>query len=72
MKNIGVTYIPHGRDPATATWSWTARWDVPLDYPLGVVPFGLVMKLKDWKANHVAIFKQFPIALEQLTIIDHR
>jgi hypothetical protein len=72
MKNIGVTYTPHGRDPATAPWTWTARWDIPLDYPLGVVPFELVMKLKKWPKGKVATFKQIPISLEQMTVIDHR
>lgn len=72
MKNIGATYTPHGRDPVTAPWTWTARWDIPPGYPLGVVPFQLVMKLKDWPANKVATFTQIPIALEQMTIIDHR
>lgn len=72
MKNIGVTFVPHGRDPATAPWTWTARWDIPLDYPLGVVPFKLVMKLKGWPKNKVATFTQIPIGLEQMTIIDHR
>lgn len=72
VKNIGVTFTPHGRDPATAPWTWTARWDIPLDYPLGVVPFKLVMKLKKWPRNKVATFTQLPIALEQMTIIDHR
>lgn len=72
MKNIGVTFVPHGKDPVTAPWTWTARWDIPPDYPLGVAPFELVMKLKDWPKNKVATFKQIPIALEQMTIIDRR
>ena len=72
MKNIGVTYTPHGRDPATAPWTWTARWDIPLDYPLGVVPFELVMKLKNWPKGKVATFKQIPISLEQMTVIGSR
>ena len=72
MKNVGVTFIPHGRDPATATWTWTARWDIPLDYPLGVVPFKLVMKLKDWKKNQIATFTQIPMPVTQMTVIDHR
>ncbi len=72
LGNLGVTYTPHGRDPATAPWTWTARWDIPPDYPLGVVPFQLVMKLKDWPKNKVATFTQIPIALEQFTVIDHR
>ena len=72
VKNIGVTFVPHGRDPATAPWTWTARWDIPPDYPLGVVPFVLVMKLKAWPKNKVATFTQMPLALEQMTIIDRR
>ena len=72
VKNIGVTFVPHGRDPVTAPWTWTARWDIPPDYPLGVVPFVLVMKLKGWPKNKVATFTQMPLALEQMTIIDRR
>jgi len=72
VHNIGVTMVPHGRDPTTAPWTWTARWDIPLDYPLGLVPFQLVMKLKGWPGNKVATFTQMPLALEQMTIIDQR
>ena len=72
MRNIGVTWVRHGSDPATAPWTWTARWDIPFSYPLGVVDFTLVMKLKGWPKNKVATFKQIPIALEQMTVIDHR
>lgn len=72
MKNIGVTWVPHGRDPATAPWTWTARWDIPPDYPLGVVPFKLVMKLKSWPKNKVAVWTQIPMPITQLTVIDHR
>lgn len=72
VKNIGVTFVPHGRDPVTAPWTWTARWDIPPDYPLGVVNFELVMKLKKWPRNKVATFKQMPLSLEQMTIIDSR
>lgn len=72
MENIGVTFTPHGRDPVTAPWTWTARWDIPLDYPLGLVPFQLVMKLKEWKGNKVATFTQMPLAAEQMTIVDKR
>jgi len=69
---VKVTFTPHGKDPATAPWTFTGRWDVPLDYPLGVVPFKLVMKLKKWGANKVASFSQLPLAPENLTIIDSR
>lgn len=72
MNNIPVTYVPHGKDPATSPWTWTARWDIPLDYPLGLVPFQLVMKLKDWPKGKVANFTQMPLAPENMTVIDHR
>lgn len=72
MKNIGVTWVPHGRDPVTAVWTWTARWDIPLDYPLGIVPFKLVMKLKDWPKNKVTVWTQIPMPITQLTVIDKR
>ena len=72
MKNIPVTFTPHGKDPVTAPWTWTARWDIPLDYALGVVPFKLVMKLKDWSKNKTATFTQLPMVLNQMTVIDHR
>lgn len=71
MNNIRVSYVVHGKDP-TSPWTWTARWDIPPDYPLGVVPFKLVMKLKDWTKNKVAVFTQIPIPLEQLTVIGNR
>lgn len=72
MKNVGVTWVPHGRDPVTAAWTWTARWDIPLDYPLGVVPFKLVMKLKGWPKNKVQSWTQIPMPITQLTVIDKR
>lgn len=70
-KDIDVTYIPHGKGP-TAPWTWDAKWDVPPDYPIGVVPFQVQFRLKGWPAGKVAVFTQIPIALEQLTIVDHR
>lgn len=72
QPNFKLKYGPHGRDPATAPWTWYYRWDVPLDYPLGVVPFEVVLKLKGWPASKVAVFKQMPLSLEQLTIVETR
>lgn len=72
MDLIKVTFTPHGKDPATAPWTFTGRWDVPNDYPLGAVPFQLVMKLKKWGAGKIATFSQLPLAPENLTVIDHR
>lgn len=72
MQNIPVTYVPHGKDPATAPWTWTARWDIPPDYPVGIVNFEFVMKLKGWPKNKVASFTQIPLAPEQMTVIAQR
>lgn len=72
MKPLGVTFVPHGRDPVTAPWTWTARWDVPYTYPLGVVKYELVMKLKGWRRNKVAKWTQVPLGPELLTILDNR
>lgn len=72
MQNIPVTYTPHGKDPTTAPWTWTARWDIPPDYPLGVVNFQLVMKLKGWPKNKVSTFTQIPLEPELMTVIASR
>ena len=71
-RNIGVTFVPHGKDPATANWTWTGRWDIPSDYPLGAVAFQLVFKLKGWSANKVATFTQLPLAGSTMTVIPKR
>lgn len=71
-RNIGFTFVPHGRDPATAPWTWTARWDIPKDYPLGAVPFKIVFKLKGWPANKVATFTQLPIGGSTMTVVPGR
>jgi hypothetical protein len=72
-KPVKLRFTPHGRDPKTAPWYWAARWDVRPDYPLGVVDFTVVFKLKRMKAaGEVATWKQYPVALAQLTIIDRR
>ncbi|TAK74050.1 MAG: hypothetical protein EPO16_11515 [Dehalococcoidia bacterium] len=39
---------------ADAPWTWDYCWDVPLDYPLGTLDYGIVITLKggasgDWK-----------------------
>ena len=72
MENIPVTFVPHGKDPATAPWTWTARWDIPPDYPVGIVNFELVMKLNGWPKGKVAKFTQLPMATEQMTILAAR
>lgn len=72
VKNIGFGFVPHGRDPATAPWTWTARWDIPADYPLGAVPFTIVFKLKGWGKGKVATWTQLPLGGSMMTVIPKR
>lgn len=72
LPNIKLKYGPHGKDPATAPWDWYIGWDVPPDYPLGLVAFQVVIKLKDMKAGEVATYTQMPLAPEQLQIVEQR
>ena len=37
LANLKLKYGPHGRDPLVAPWNWYYGWDVPPDYPLGLV-----------------------------------
>jgi len=71
-RNLGVTFVPHGKDPVTAPWTWTGRWDIPADYPMGAVPFKLVFKLKGWPANKVATWSQLPLAGSTMTVVPKR
>ncbi len=40
----------HG-STAEAPWFWTSAWDVPLDYPLGVLDWNIVVAAKDGKTG---------------------
>lgn len=69
--DIDINFIKHGKtDQSPMTWN--AAWDIPPDYPLGVIPFQVAFQLKSWPAGKVATFTQIPISLEQMTVIDHR
>jgi hypothetical protein len=70
-SGIGITFVKHGKTD-TSPWTWNAAWDIPPDYPLGVVPFQVNFQLNGWQASKVATFTQIPISLEQMTVIDHR
>lgn len=72
IKNIKITFVPHGRDPNIGPWTWTARWDIPMDYPLGAVPYTIVFKLKGWPRNKVATFTEIPLAGETVTVVEKR
>lgn len=71
--NLKLKYGPHGKDPLTAPWTWYYGWDVRPDYPLGLVDYQIVVKTKSMKERgEVAIFKEIPLAPEQLTIVAQR
>lgn len=54
QPNLKLRFGPHGRT-ADAPWFWAARWDIPLDYPLGQVEFRVVIKTK---LNNFGIWDQ--------------
>lgn len=43
LANAKLNWGPHGSGSAK-TWFWTAGFDIPADYPLGVVAFKVVFK----------------------------
>jgi hypothetical protein len=48
QANLKLSFGAHGSGPAdTKPWFWTVNWDVPSDYPLGVVPFRVLVRMKD-------------------------
>lgn len=63
--NVPLRYSPHGRDP-DAEWFWAVRWDIPPDYPLGVVDFRVVVRTKktDTQKSKLGIFRQ-PVVFGQ-------
>lgn len=71
-----MRFTPHGRT-ADAPWFWATRWDVPLDYPLGIVDFQIIVRTKkvDGKKPKTAVFTQpnvFGIGLGKLEIVESR
>lgn len=78
-----VLKLPHGetknfnfgRHGATETspWFWTAAWDAPPDYPLGVLDFSIEVTTNDGKSG---TFKQIPVSAPErgiesrLTIVE--
>ncbi|MBI2831855.1 MAG: hypothetical protein HYX79_06340 [Chloroflexi bacterium] len=64
-----------GRHGATedSPWFWTSAWDVPMDYPLGVLDFTVEVTTNDGKTG---TFKQIPVSApdrgieSRLTIVE--
>ena len=64
QPNLKLAFSKQGT-AASAAWLWTATWTVPADYPLGLVPFRLLIQTK---AKQRGIFQQVPVATAQLTV----
>jgi hypothetical protein len=49
-----------------APWFWTAAWDVPPDFPLGILDFNVVVTTNDGKTG---TFRQIPVNMLERNII---
>jgi hypothetical protein len=65
QPNVKLTYGKAGTS-AKAPYIWTGTWTIPETYPLGVVPFRVLLTTKSGKHG---IFQQAPVAAAQLTVI---
>ena len=65
QPNLKLRYGRQGAG-ARAPWLWTGTWSIPTDYPLGVVPFRILVKTK---SNRGGSFQQAPVAAAQLTVL---
>jgi hypothetical protein len=65
QPNVKLTYAKVGTG-AKAPSLWTGTWTIPATYPLGLVPFKVLVKTT---ANRVGVFVQAPVAAAQLTVI---
>jgi hypothetical protein len=61
---LKLKYTPRAAT-ASSRYVWTATWNVPADYPTGVVAFRVIMKTK---AKRVGSFVQIPVASSMLTV----
>jgi hypothetical protein len=64
QPNLKLRYKKQGTK-AGSPRLWTGTWSIPPDYPLGVVPFRIVVKTK---SKRVGTFQQAPVAAAQLTV----
>jgi hypothetical protein len=67
LKPLKMSFGGHGSGPAdTKPWFWTVNWDVPNDYPLGIVPFKVLVRTN---AGQLTAFSQDGLAVtSRLTI----
>ena len=65
QPNVGMTFGPHGSAGNRVNF-WSTAWAIPADYPLGVVPFRIVVKTED---GRFGIYRQPAVDGSQLTVI---
>ena len=65
QPNVKLTYTRAGT-AAKAPYIWTGTWTIPEAYPLGVVPFRVLVTTKSGRHG---MFQQMPVAAAQLTVI---
>jgi hypothetical protein len=64
QPNVKLKYDPKAPG-ATSRLAWTGSWTVPATYPLGLVPFKVLVKTTSKKVGQ---FVQMPVATSMLTI----
>jgi hypothetical protein len=64
QSTVKMTYNPTAPG-ASGRMVWTGTWTVPADYPVGLVPFKVLVKTQ---FKRIGQFVQMPVASSQLTI----
>jgi hypothetical protein len=64
QPNLKLNWGAHGATGNKVNF-WSAAWAIPADYPMGVVPFQIVLKTTD---KRFAIYKQPAVDGSQLTV----
>lgn len=76
-ENVNLRYGRHG-STADAPWHWAAAWDIPLDYPLGILDYEVTItsatdkraSFKPWGGTKVSFPDRTPPIENRLTIIE--
>ena len=64
QPNVKLQFTPTSK-MASGRYQWTGSWIVPADYPLGMVPFKMLVKAD---AGRRGSFVQMPVATSMLTV----
>jgi hypothetical protein len=64
QPNLKLNWGAHGATGNKVNF-WSAAWAIPADYPMGVVPFQVVLKTTD---NRFGTYKQPAVDGSQLTV----